>query len=94
MANRSSRYKQMERTMCLVLLVNFTIFLFYLLFASLAIGFLKILTGIVSVLVGLLILAYLYMTKELLRRRSLWMGVSAVSIVLCTLVSLILNYPG
>ena len=94
MANHGSRYKQMERMMCLVLLINFTVFLLYLLFASMAIGFLKILMGIVSILAGILILAYLFMTKELLRRRSLWMSVSALSIVLCTLVSLILNYPG
>lgn len=94
MANRSSRYKQMERTISLVLLINLAVFLFYLVFALLAIDFLKTLMGIVSILIGLLILAYLFMTKELLRRRSLWMGVSALSIVLCTLVSMIVKYPG
>ncbi len=93
MAARKNRYREMERKMTLVILADLAFFLLYLLFASMGIVFLKVLLAILVLALSLLILGFLYLTRELLRQRSLWMTVSAFSIFLCTLVSLILNYP-
>ena len=39
-------------------------------------------------------LAFLYMSKELLKQRSLWLTSGFFSILLCLTVSLILSFPG
>ena len=49
--------------------------------------------AILGILISGLVLAYLYMSKELLRRRSIWMTLGAGSVVILTLMSLILNFP-
>lgn len=92
MAKRN-RYKEMERYMTYVLLGEAAAFVLYLLFAGLGIGWLKVTLAIIAILVAGLCLAYLYMTGELLRKRSLWMSVGFASVTLCLLVSLVLNYP-
>lgn len=94
MATRRNRYRIMERQMTLVLLANLTLFFLYLLCASAGIVFLKVVFGILSVLIGVLCVGFLRLSGELLKRRSLWMSVSAASLALCTLVSLLLGYPG
>ena len=38
-------------------------------------------------------LAFLYLTRELTRRRSLWMTTASGGILICLLFSLILNFP-
>ena len=40
-----------------------------------------------------ILLAFLYMTGELQKRRSLWMVVGFISVLACLLVSLICNFP-
>lgn len=94
MATRRNRYRIMERQMTLVLLANLTIFILYLLCAGAGIVFLKVVLGILSILIGALCVGFLHLSGELLKRRSLWMSVSAASLALCTLVSLLLGYPG
>ncbi len=93
MDRRRNRYKEMERIMTRVLIGDAVIFALYLLFAGLGVIWLKVLLSIVSILVNAGCLGYLYLSQELLRKRSLWMTVSAASILICLLVSLILNYP-
>ena len=39
------------------------------------------------------VLYQLYMTRELLRRRSIWMTLAAACVIICVLVSLILKFP-
>lgn len=92
MAKRN-RYKEMERYMTYVLLGEAAVFLLYLLVAGLGIGWMKVTLAIIAILAGGLCLAYLYMTQELLRKRSLWMSVGFASVIVCLLFSLILNYP-
>ena len=93
MANSPSRYKQMERYMCCALLVDLIVFIFYLIAAGNGIIWLKVILAIVTILLSGLCLAFLYMSKELLNQRSLWMSVSAGAIVICLLFSLLLNFP-
>ena len=53
----------------------------------------KVICAVVTILVSILCLVWLYLTKEFTRRRSLWMVTACVSILACILVSLCLGYP-
>ncbi len=94
MPHKPNRYQIMERYITYALLADTSLFVLYLIFAGIGRTGLKVTFSIIAILLSLLILLYLYLTKELLRRRSLWMSVAAAAIVLCTLFSLILSYPG
>lgn len=53
----------------------------------------KWIAAVFALLISALGLVWLYLTKELTRRRSLWMVTACVAILVCLLVSLILGYP-
>ena len=93
MDNTSSRYAQMERLMSVVLLTDTGLFVLYLIFAGIGVIWLKAITAVLAVLISGLSLAYLYITKELLRKRSLWMTAASGAILVCVLFSLLVNYP-
>lgn len=93
MAKRN-RYRELEKIMTRVLLADAAVFVLYMVFAALGLTALKVITAIVAILVSLLCLGYLYMNGEIRRRRSLWMTTGAAAVLLCTVVSLLLNYPG
>ena len=83
----------MERFMTYALLLDFALFLLYLLWAGLGILWLKVTTAVAIFILSALILGFLYLTGELLRQRSLWMTTGASAIVFCLLFSLLLNFP-
>ena len=93
MAKKTNRYKIMERNMSLVLLGDLLLFILFLIFAGNGITWMKALLTIFIVLISAGSIAFLYLSNELLKRRSLWMGTAAAAILLCTLFSLILNFP-
>ena len=93
MAKRN-RYRELENNMTRVLIADAAVFALFFLFSALGWTALKVITAIVAILVSLLCLGYLYMTNELRRKRSLWMVTGAAAVLLCTLVSLILSWPG
>ncbi len=93
MAN-NNRYKEMETILTALLLSCTVIFVLYLIVAGAGIVWLKVMTSVLIFLISVGSLAFLYMTKELLRQRSLWMTSGFFSLILCTLVSLILAFPG
>lgn len=93
MSRRNTRYKKMERMVTAALCLDLAIFLAYLIFAGNGMIALKAISSVLSILISGAILYFLYMTRELLRRRSLWMTLGAACILLCTLVSLVLNFP-
>ena len=92
MAKRS-RYQQFERMMGSILVIGTVLFLVYLIAAAAGILWLKVITAVVCMLgcVGSLVL--LYLSRELLRQRSLWLSCGFFSLFLCILVSLILAFP-
>lgn len=92
MAKRNS-YREFESIMTRVILVDAAVFVGYLIFARLDIAALKVITAIIAISGSLLSLAWLFLTGELTRRRSLWMVTGFVCIVLCIVVSLLLGYP-
>ena len=93
MANERSRYKQMELYMTAALLIDTILFVLYLIFALLGISWLKVITAVIAIILSILCLCYLYLSKELLKRRSLWMTVGAAAVLLCIIFSLVLKYP-
>ena len=93
MATKRNRYKEMERYMTYALCIDVFIFILYLLFAGLGIVWLKVIFAILALILSGIMLAYLYLTKEILKRRSLWISSGAAAIAVCVLFSLILNFP-
>ncbi len=87
------RYKDIERFLTMVLLADTAVFVLYMIFAGLGIGWLKVITTILCVVASVACLALLYMTGEMKKARSRWLVLGFGAILLCLLVSLILNYP-
>lgn len=90
---KNQRYKIMEWYMTYVLVADLGLFLLYLIFAAFGVIWLKVITALLAILISLGCLGFLYLSQELMKRRSLWMTTAAAAILLCTLMSLILNYP-
>lgn len=93
MSRRANRYKQMERNMTAVLIADLILFIVFLFAAGFGVIWLKVITAIVAICTSGLCLGFLYLSQELLRRRSLWMSVAAAAILVCTVLALIFNYP-
>lgn len=93
MAKRNNRYRQLDFIMTRVLLADAAVFVLYLIFAALGVGFLKWFTATIAIVGSGLCLGFLFMTQEWLKKRSLWMTLGFASITLCTLVSLICRVP-
>lgn len=93
MDKKKSRYKQMEAVVTGVLCLDAILFLAYLFFAGNGMVGLKITAVVLCFLISGAVLYFLFMTRELLRKRSIWMTVAAVCVIICILVSLILRFP-
>ena len=93
MARRRSRFKKMEFYITIALCVDAAIFLAYLIFAGMGLLALKIIAAVLCIALSGAALYQLFVSHELLRRRSLWMSLAAACIILCILISLLLNFP-
>ena len=92
MANRM-RYKQLDQLLTRVIIADTAVFILYLIFAAMGLTALKFITLIIALLVSGLCLAYLYKLGEFKKSRSRWLVLGFAAILLCLLVSLVLNYP-
>lgn len=92
MAKRN-RYRALEKLMTEVLLGDALVFVLFLIFSSKGLNVLRVITATLSILASVLSVGWLFITGELLRRRSFWMVTGFASIFLCLIVSLILKYP-
>lgn len=90
-----NRYREMESMMTKILIGDGLIFCLYMFAASRVgvWGVVKIISAVLTGLVTVLALAWLFITKEITRRRSLWMVTACVSILACLIISLCLKYP-
>lgn len=93
MAERQNRYKEMERYMTYALIADAVLFVLYLICAGSGVIWLKVILSILTIVLSGLCLGYLYLSRELLRQRSLWMTVCAGAVLVCVVASLILNFP-
>lgn len=92
MATRK-RYKDIERFLTLVLIGDAVVFLLYMIFAGLGIGWLKVITTILNLVASICCLGLLYITGEMKKARSRWLVLGFAAVLVCLLVSLLLNYP-
>ena len=90
---KKSRYKAMETVVTAALCLDAVIFLAYLICAGSGMIALKITAVVLCFLISGAVLYFLYITRELLRKRSIWMTLAAVCTILCILVSLLLKFP-
>ena len=87
------RYKDIERFLTQILLADTAVFVLYLIFAGIGVVAMKVITTILVIIASVACLALLYMTGEMKKARSRWLVLGFACIVICLLVSLILNYP-
>ena len=92
MAKRN-RYRAREKLMTEILLGDALVFILFLIFSSKGLNVLRVITATLSILASVLSVGWLFITGELLRRRSFWMVTGFFSIFLCLIISLILKYP-
>lgn len=93
MEDKRNRYKDLEQLMTVLLIAAAVDFLLFLIFSGVGVLWVKVVTAIFAILMPLLSLAFLYISQELLRQRSLWLTTGFASILVCTIVSLICNFP-
>ncbi len=93
MAGKGIRYQRMEKYITYGLIADAVLFILYLIFAGFGIIWMKAICAVAAIVLSAAILGYLYLTRELLRPRSLWMSVAAAAVAVCVLFSLILNFP-
>ena len=79
--------------MTCALIANAALFILYMIVAGVGIIWLKVILAILTCLVAVACIGFLYISKELTKPRSLWMSTAAIAIVVCLLFSLILNFP-
>ena len=87
------RYKTIEKYLTYTLLADTAVFALFLLFSGLGVVALKVITAIIAIAASGLSLGYLYMIGETKKRRSRWLVLGFLCILLCLFVSLIFNYP-
>ena len=87
------RYKELETLLTRILLADVAVFVLYLIFAGLGVTAMKVITAIIAILASGLCLGFLYINGEMKKRRSRWMVMGFAAVVVCLLVSLVLNYP-
>ena len=93
MDSKPNRYKELELYLTYALIIDAVLFVLYLIVAGFGIIWLKVITAFLALGLSSLIIYFLYINNELLRQRSLWVTVGAASVFICTLMSLVLNYP-
>lgn len=93
MNENQSSYRFFEQFMTIVLFVGLAFFLLYLIMAGVGLVVMKIIFAVLAILLSGVCLFILYTSKEWLKPRSLWLTAAFASIILCTVVSLLCNYP-
>ena len=91
MTSRRNHYQDLEKLLKTALLANAAVFVLYLIFAGIV--WLKVIFALFAILIPLAGLALLFLSRELLRQRSLWLTTGFFSLLICTVVSLILAFP-
>ena len=86
-------FKQLELLLTVVLILTAVDFIIFLLFAAAGIIWIKVITAIFAIGIPVLCLVYLFLIGEWLKQRSLWLTTGFASICICTIVSLLCNFP-
>ncbi|MBE6977364.1 MAG: hypothetical protein E7438_01805 [Ruminococcaceae bacterium] len=93
MEKKQPRFRQLESFLTLILYVDLALFVAYLVTAGLGLVVVKIILAVAAMLVAAFCGWMLYCAKELFKPRGLWLTCAFFSVILCTAVSLICNFP-
>ena len=93
MAERRNQYKQLEFYLTIGVIADAVLFFLFMIFAGNGVVWAKVFLAILCLLISVGCLAVLYIKKELLRPRSLWITMAAGAVLVLLLFSLILNFP-
>ena len=93
MEKKQPRFRQLESLLTLILYVEIGLFLAYLITAALGLVVVKIILAVLAILIAVFCEWMLYCAKELFKPRGLWLTCAFGSVILCTIVSLICNFP-
>ena len=93
MNDNQSSYRFFEQIMTILLFVAIAFFVLYLIMSGIGAVAMKIVFAILVFLLSGVCLFTLYTSRELLRPRSLWLTAAFCSLILCTVVSLLCNFP-
>lgn len=93
MAENRSRFRAWERFMTIILFTALALFAIYLLSAGLGWLAVKIICSVLCIILCGFGLWNLYSTQEMFKPRSLWLTYGFAGLVLCTIVSLLCNFP-
>lgn len=92
-APRRSRYRQLEQMLTMAVLADLALFVLFLIVSGFGIIWLKVITAFLTLALSFLGIGFLCLVGEHKRSRSLWILTAFAGILLCTLVSLLANYP-
>ncbi len=87
------RYRDLEKFLSVLIVVMLGLFILFLVMSANGTTLAKILAATLIFAVALFGLWVLRQNRELLRQRSIWMTLSFLCTMLCTLVSLLAGYP-
>lgn len=90
---RRNQFRQLERSLTMVIFADLILFILTLAAGGIGIGWLKVIVGLCTIVISGLGCTFLVLINEHKRRRSWWMLSAFGSMLLCTLVSLLMNYP-
>ena len=93
MDRKNRSFARLENKMTLAIIAASILFLIFLFASGYGVAWLKIICAIFSILIPALCLGYLYLTLEWQKLRSRWMVAACLALFLCTIVSLILQFP-
>ncbi len=91
--DNKDHFQELEHMLTIFVIADLVLFIAYLIFAGTNVLIGKILCAVLALVVAVYGLWVLFNTKELSKQRSLWITCSFGAIALCTIVSLICQYP-
>lgn len=94
MEQKNNRFRDLEQFLTILIFAMTAIFIFYLFMAGSGMAVLKVIAVVLIAAIAAFGLWLLVKSRELLRQRSIWMTLSFVCCLICTLVSLLTGYPG
>ncbi len=94
MEQKNNRFRDLEQFLTILIFAMTAIFIFYLFMAGSGMTVLKVIAVVLIAAIASFGLWLLVKSREFLRQRSIWMTLSFVCCLICTLVSLLTGYPG
>ena len=82
MAERKFSYKQLEFYLTIAVIANTALFFIYMICAGTGVTWAKVFLAVLCLILSVGMLALLYIKKELLRPRSLWITLAAGAVLL------------